>query len=308
MADVAIPKATEILQSSTSFHSQGSSTYERMAMGCTGHVAQQMISILSRQIPLSRSTVSSLYDIPPITPNSYVLDNACGTGLVTQFLKESYPDTKILATDLTPQMLKETDEKTAKKGWKNVRTEIRDVKDLGDAGIEEGGFTHALTNFGAIGADGGNGAIIACKEIHRVLRPGGIAMFSTWADRVWPDAFLRVQKMVRPDVEPRHAMEIPLQCFRGSWIAAVMEDAGFGDQVAVIPVQTWVEAMSMEEMIENFFLAKMMMLPGFNDEEILHAKGLMGDEIKRLDTYQEVDGVVRIMMKAWIAIGWKVQP
>ena len=61
-----------------------SSTYERMTGNCTRLVAAHMIATVS----------------PPITSSSYILDNACGPGIVSEQVKLVHPDAKIIATDL----------------------------------------------------------------------------------------------------------------------------------------------------------------------------------------------------------------
>src|SRR5688572_8729460 len=60
-----------------------SSPYERMSGGCTRIVAAEMISSVS----------------PPIDSSSYILDNACGPGIITEQVKLLHPDAKIMATD-----------------------------------------------------------------------------------------------------------------------------------------------------------------------------------------------------------------
>lgn len=42
---------------------------------------------------------------PPITADSYILDNACGPGVVTGEIKALYPDVHIVAADSSPATL-----------------------------------------------------------------------------------------------------------------------------------------------------------------------------------------------------------
>jgi len=41
----------------------------------------------------------------PTTPSSYILDNACGTGIITFLIQSQHPDVRILGTDLAPGMI-----------------------------------------------------------------------------------------------------------------------------------------------------------------------------------------------------------
>jgi ubiquinone/menaquinone biosynthesis C-methylase UbiE len=83
---------------------------------------------------------------PPITCSSYILDNACGPGIVSEQIKLLYPDAKILATDLAPGMIKEVQNAIKTNGWCEIKTEILDGRDL--ATLKDGTFTHVITNLG----------------------------------------------------------------------------------------------------------------------------------------------------------------
>lgn len=55
--------------SSHSFHDSHSNTYDRMASGATLNIARVFLPTLAERYP--------------ITKDSYILDNACGTGIVS---------------------------------------------------------------------------------------------------------------------------------------------------------------------------------------------------------------------------------
>lgn len=143
-----------------------SSNYERMSGNCTRIVASQMLQNLSA----------------PITPSSYILDNACGPGIVSEQIKIAYPDAKILATDWSPDMVKETQNRIMKEGWNNMKTGIEDVRSL--KGLQDGIFSHAFTNLGMpVPGDDDSGAKIT-SSLFRVLKMGGVALVSTWAGQI----------------------------------------------------------------------------------------------------------------------------
>jgi ubiquinone/menaquinone biosynthesis C-methylase UbiE len=68
-----------------------SSHYERMSGNCTRLLAAQMVANIN----------------PPITRSSYILDNACGPGIVSKQIKLLHPHAKILAADKAPGMVNE---------------------------------------------------------------------------------------------------------------------------------------------------------------------------------------------------------
>ncbi|KAF4617030.1 hypothetical protein G7Y89_g15119 [Cudoniella acicularis] len=260
-----------------------STNYDRMSGNCTLHVAVQMVSIIS----------------PTITPDSYILDNACGPGIVTEQIKLLHPDTKIMATDLSLDMIHETKVRMKTNGWSNVETDVLDVRSLST--LEDGSFSHVVTNMGLPVPGDPTSGLKSIKEMFRVLKKGGVAVMSTWAD-----AFYKTARAVRPHEEPQTLMALGPEILRGSWLMRQMEEGGFENNVEVRPSATFTSASSLEELVDNMMLAKGMFFGGYTDEELVEAKGILGEELKRLRTFEvDGDGGVRIGMKAWIGIGWK---
>lgn len=155
---------SNLTMSFNSFHDAHSNTYDRMASGCTRKVAEQFLSDL----------------LPSITPSSYILDNACGTGIVTRLIKATHPSARIMCADLAPRVLEVLKEHVAENKWDGIETDVLDVRDLKT--IKEETFTHVLTNFGfASTPDDLNGPTKAAAEIFRVLKKGGVCVVTTWA-------------------------------------------------------------------------------------------------------------------------------
>jgi ubiquinone/menaquinone biosynthesis C-methylase UbiE len=161
-----------LAMSSKSFHDTHGSMYDRMASGCTRTVAQQFLPDLS----------------PPITSSSYILDNACGTGLVTRLIKSQQPSVRIKCADLAPGVLDVVKAHIAENKWDDVDTEVLDVRDLKTLGDET--FTHVITNFGLSPTpDDLDGPMKAAAEIFRVLKKGGVCVVTTWAS-ISPSSFV----------------------------------------------------------------------------------------------------------------------
>ncbi len=158
---------------SYSFHNTHSTTYERLAGGCTRRVAEYIVT-------------STLPRTLPITSQSRILDNACGTGLVTAAIQASHgfgfstAPASITAADLAPAMTEQVKALAAAKGWENVKTEVLDVRSL--KGLDTESFSHAVTSFGivAMGSADLEGPVKACKELFRVLQKGGISVVTIW--------------------------------------------------------------------------------------------------------------------------------
>lgn len=92
---------------------------------------------------------------------------------------------------------------------------------------------------------------------------------------------------------------------RGSWLLAQLENAGFGNNAEVRPCLTYTSAPTLDELVDNLLLIKEMFFKGYSDEELERARPVFREEVRKLRTFEERDGEVRIGMKAWIGMGWK---
>ncbi|KAL8688019.1 MAG: hypothetical protein Q9218_005962 [Villophora microphyllina] len=113
-----------------------------------------------------------------------ILDNACGTGVVANALHELLDQSTKDKMDLTcgdfaEPMLKTLRERIQENGWE--RTEARLV-DAQKTKLPDATFTHVLTNFAIMGLPDPTAAL---NECHRILKPGGICAFTTWAHVDW---------------------------------------------------------------------------------------------------------------------------
>jgi ubiquinone/menaquinone biosynthesis C-methylase UbiE len=149
---------------SKTFHSLHSTTYDRMASKSTYNIAKTIIPAL----------------FPPITPSSYILDNACGSGIVSALIKAQYPFAHIKGVDLAPGMIDVFKAHAEANKWENVEADILDVRDLKT--LEDESFSHVITNFGfASDVKDASGPLRAAREMHRVLKTGGVCVVTTWA-------------------------------------------------------------------------------------------------------------------------------
>lgn len=139
------------------------SNYERLTGNCTRIVAEEIARTIS----------------PPITTSSFVLDNACGPGIVTEQIKLLYPDAKILASDIAPVMIEQVKERIEREAWTDVEAVIMDGRDL--SGLKDESVSHAITAFGMLDPVDEEAGVKTAKAMYRVLKVGGVAMFANWA-------------------------------------------------------------------------------------------------------------------------------
>lgn len=119
------------------------------------------------------------------------------------------------------------------------------------------------------------------------------------------NAFYNAARTVRPYEEPQKVMALKPDVLRASWLVTQLEEGGFGNSVEVRPCVTYTEAASLGELVENMMLAKQMFFAGYSDEELERVKPIFTAELSKLRTFEQVDGGVRVGMKAWIGVGWK---
>jgi ubiquinone/menaquinone biosynthesis C-methylase UbiE len=103
----------------------------------------------------------------------YVLEIACGTGIVTRQLRDRLSrDARLVATDLNPAMVALAQDKFA--AGENVTWREADAAALTFA---DGVFDAVVCQFGVMFFPDKETAL---RETHRVLSPGGVFLFNVW--------------------------------------------------------------------------------------------------------------------------------
>lgn len=99
-----------------------------------------------------------------------ILDLGAGTGHCTQLLKKRYPRAQLIALDISEKML----QKIHPKGWLHKETRVC-------ADVEQLPFAAKSVDliFSNLALAWSSELPAAIEEIHRVLRPGGLFLFST---------------------------------------------------------------------------------------------------------------------------------
>ena len=114
-------------------------------------------------------------DAAGIRPGHHVLDLACGAGqLATTEAERVRPAGRVIATDLSPDMVEVTKRRVARLGLDNLDVKEMDAQSLtfGDAS-----FDAATCRFGLMFCPD---PVLAASEVRRVLKPGGRFAVVVW--------------------------------------------------------------------------------------------------------------------------------
>jgi enediyne biosynthesis protein CalE5 len=158
---------------------------------------------------------------------SHVLDVACGAGYPALVGAAAVqPDGRIVATDISPQMVMATRRRATALGLHNIEVVEMDAEHLrfGDNVFD------AVTN--AYGLMFCPDLARALSEAHRVLKPGGRAAFVTWDDRAkspFFDTMLPIAAKFLSLAPPNLDAPGPFRLSAPSALESLLSRSGFKD-------------------------------------------------------------------------------
>ena len=233
-----------------------------------------------------------------IASDHHILELACGSGAFTSTLAARA--NKVLATDFAPSMLDEATRKMDRLGISNVTFELQDGQALT---LDDASFDRVTSSFGVMLFPERHKGF---AEMHRVLKPGGRAVVTAWAD---PERFEAFQifiaamgnafpDMPRPDTPPPVFSLSNLESFKEQMAAA-----GFQE------VETKYVTRTMT--IEGFDMMWAMMTAGAPPVKMLFDQVGEAGKSKVKDALQEIiaskfgDGPIRLTNSATLGTGKK---
>jgi ubiquinone/menaquinone biosynthesis C-methylase UbiE len=283
---------------------KGAAQYEKYSGGCTRELALRVL------------------DLPELAdagaPGSVVLDNACGTGIITELIMkrqrrpesaselESAPATIHLA-DPASNMVELARQKLDALNQQHeggqpsftITTHVLPGEDLTPLPSET--FTHSITNLGILFfADGLAGA----KEIHRTLRSDGVAAITTWTDLGYIESVIKpAQQAVRPD-QPPYQPPVAAEWFEVAHLESVLARAGFRS-VEVRVATAHYGAATLGEVVELLETSFSGVCKDWSEEEKERFREVMREKVAgAVEEYVMPGGEkgVGILMKAAVAV------
>ena len=178
-----------------------------------------------------------------IRPGDYVLDIACGTGLVTFRAAEmTGPQGRVVGVDISNEMVERAKRRAAELNIANVSFERSGAEDLP---LEDNSFGVVLSALGLMYVPEPN---LAVAEMHRTLKRGGKAAAAVWGRREncgWAAIFSIVDVRVKTEVCP-----LFFQLGTGESLKRTFERAGL-EPIAMERINTILRYGSAEEALSQ---------------------------------------------------------
>ena len=148
-----------------------------------------------------REAQEKLLQIANARPGERVLDIACGTGLVTFPLADAVgAEGRVVATDISQKMVDHVASEASQRGYTQIDAFRAGAETLDD--LVDGQFDLITCALGLMYVPE---PLDAMRQVTRLLKPGGRAVFAVWGARKncgWADIFPIVDARVETDVCP----------------------------------------------------------------------------------------------------------
>ncbi|KAJ5124029.1 uncharacterized protein N7515_007854 [Penicillium bovifimosum] len=160
-----------------------------------------------------------------------ILDNACGTGVISSILNDKVDGIvkkkwKLTCGDISPAVLAYTEHRMQQEGWENAETKLVDAQ---KPDLPSDYYSHIFSSFVYMALPE---SLKALDETVRMLQPGGTIAFSTW---MLPGSVSIARGAIEsmpgnlpfPEVEKMVSVMTDGHWHSKPWIESQLEERGF---------------------------------------------------------------------------------
>lgn len=256
--------------------------------------AKRAASFARDAAPRTRPFAAALVDLVGTKPGDRVLDIATGSGVAAvEAALRVGPSGSVLATDLVPEWEPFVAETATEAGVATISFLATPSEALA---LPDASFDVALNQFGLMFADE---PVVALREMHRVVRPGGAVGVAVWSELEKLNIFLltRVVSAELPPAPPA-AGHMPWRLGAPGLIESLLEEAGFRD-ISVTPTTLDFEVTDPHREWTNW--RENMLGPAvqaFLDLPDERQRQIAERALAALESLREEDGVIRVASEA----------
>ena len=127
------------------------------------------------------------------------------------------------------------------------------------------------------------------------------------SEYIYTTPFLATQKFMRPNSTPHLGLPIDGPRITSSFVTKLLFAGGFEEhKVAVKSSNMHMTADSLDDLVDNLMIAKVVLAPDYTDEELKVFVPFLKREVLKLEGFKDFGDHVELHgMKAWIASAWK---
>lgn len=263
--------------------------YEKYTGGCTRELAQYLLDLVE------------LADTG--APGSIVLDNACGTGIITEEIlrRRQTGSATIRAVDAASNMVDVARRKLEPLNEGRGFIITSHVMPGEKLDFDDNTFTHSITNLGILFYQDG---LAGAKEMFRTLRTGGVAVVTSWTDLGYLEPVVKAAQLEIRPTQPPYQLPLAPEWLLAAHLVSVLQQGGF-PHVDVSARKAHYGAETVDGVVELLVHSFQGISKDWSDEEKTRFRVLMADKTAKIaEEYTMPNGKpgVGIPMMASVAV------
>lgn len=232
-----------------------------------------------------------------------LLDNACGTGAASEELLKKVPTANVFAADVAPPMVQGFKAVISRKPELQEKVKEVRLEDAQSLSFADGTFDISITNLGLFFLPD---PVAGAKQIYRTLKPGGMAVVTSWKEFGFKPILWEIQNQLKP-ANPLPELPLMEPWCESAFTEKILKEGGFG-QIDFTVVKEGLWGKDKEDfktvLLENFAA---LTSHNWTEEERSQLPAYISKIVdEQQDKFCITDGSkVGVQMEAWVAVATK---